>query len=290
MSEIVALGYVGLEASDLAAWEQFATALLGLHVADRRADGTLVFRLDDYAYRIAVAPGASDDLAYLGWEVATPDALDRLADRLQRQGVAVTIEDDELAHERRALRVISFRDPDGIRHEAFAGPLLQPQDPFVSPRSIGAFVTGDQGLGHVVLVTEDLERAERFASDALGFRVSDYIDTVTPKGRRRFTFFHCSARHHSLALARIPSTKKLAHIMLQTTEIDDVGLTYDLAQQQGRHIAATLGRHTNDRMFSFYVSSPSGFDVEFGADPLTLDDATWHVRRYDKTSVWGHVR
>jgi 2,3-dihydroxybiphenyl 1,2-dioxygenase len=290
MREIAALGYIGVEAADLAAWERFGTSLLGLQVADRRADGTLVFRLDDYAYRLAVAPGPSDDLAFIGWEVASPASLDRLTERLERSGLAVTVESDDVAHERRVLRLISFRDPDGIRHEAFVGPLLQSHDPFVSSRSIGAFVTGDHGLGHVVLVTDDLARQERFYCDVLGFGLSDYIDMLTPAGRRSFTFFHCSSREHSLALAHIPAQKKLAHIMLQTTEIDDVGLTYDLAQQQGHHIAATLGRHTNDRMFSFYVSSPSGWDVEFGADPVTLDDASWHVRRYDKTSIWGHVR
>ena len=29
-------------------------------------------------------------------------------------------------------------------------------------------------------------------------------------------------------------------------------------------VTATLGRHTNDRMVSFYVRTPAGFEVEFG--------------------------
>jgi hypothetical protein len=31
-----------------------------------------------------------------------------------------------------------------------------------------------------------------------------------------------------------------------------------------RTIAQTLGRHTNDRIVSFYARTPSGFEVEFG--------------------------
>ncbi len=263
MSEIAGLGYIGVEAGDVAAWETFATSLLGLQVAERRPDGTLVFRLD---------------------------ALDAFAARLEQHGVAVTSGSEALAAERRVKRLISFVDPDGNRHEAFAGPLVQPQTPFVSPRSIGPFVTAEQGLGHVVIVTADLDRQQRFFCDVVGFQLSDYVDAITPRGARSFVFMHCSGRHHALALAKIPSPKKLAHLMLQTTDMDDVGLTYDLAQQLHYPIAATLGRHANDRMFSFYVNTPSGWEVEFGADPITIDDETWHVRRYDRTSVWGHDR
>ncbi len=75
MTEIVGLGYVGVETGDLAAWETFATSLLGLELSERLADGTCLFRLDDYAYRIAVGPGAREDIAFVGWEVATEDGL-----------------------------------------------------------------------------------------------------------------------------------------------------------------------------------------------------------------------
>jgi 2,3-dihydroxybiphenyl 1,2-dioxygenase len=260
-------------------------------LAERRADGTLVFRLDDYAYRLAVGPGGSDDVAFVGWEVADESALRALSERLKRNGVSVTDGTGGLAEERCVRRLIFFLDPQGIRHEAFWGPLLQPQIPFTSPRSIGPFVTGRQGLGHVVFRTADIEGQTRFFCDVLGFRLSDLIDVVRPGGSRHFVFMHCSPRHHSLAFATGAPTKKLSHLMLQTTRLDDVGITYDLASALGYPIAATLGRHTNDRMFSFYVNSPSGWDVEFVSDPLTIDDeSSWNVRQYDRTSVWGHQR
>jgi biphenyl-2,3-diol 1,2-dioxygenase/3,4-dihydroxy-9,10-secoandrosta-1,3,5(10)-triene-9,17-dione 4,5-dioxygenase len=288
MTEIVGLGYVGVETGDLAAWETFATSLLGLELSERLADGTCLFRLDDYAYRIAVAPGAREDLAFVGWEVATEDGLRSLAERLRAHGIDVVDGDAALADARKVKRLIAFTDPDGTRHEAFVGALLQPQKPFVSPRSIGPFVTGDHGLGHVVLVTADVARQQAFFCDVVGFRLTDYIDVTD--GNRSFVFMHCSGRHHSLALAHVPSPKRLAHLMIQASSVDDVGLTYDAAQQAGYAIAATLGRHTNDRMLSFYVRTPSMWEIEFGADPVSIDEENWHVRRYDRTSVWGHVR
>jgi len=50
----------------------------------------------------------------------------------------------------------------------------------------------------------------------------------------------------------------------------------------------TLGEHSNDRMFSFYVRSPSGFNLEFGWGGITIDEANWQVRQYDRLSLWGH--
>ncbi len=47
------------------------------------------------------------------------------------------------------------------------------------------------------------------------------------------------------------------------------------------------GRHSNHRMFSFYVRSPVGFDVEIGCGGL-LVDASWTPSRVVEGDVWGH--
>jgi hypothetical protein len=41
-------------------------------------------------------------------------------------------------------------------------------------------------------------------------------------------------------------------------------------------------------MTSFYMKTPSGFDVEYGWGARTVDDATWQVVRHEKGSIWGH--
>lgn len=50
----------------------------------------------------------------------------------------------------------------------------------------------------------------------------------------------------------------------------------------------TLGRHTNDQMVSFYVRTPAGFDIEYGWGATEVDEQTWSVAKYSRTSVWGH--
>ena len=49
-----------------------------------------------------------------------------------------------------------------------------------------------------------------------------------------------------------------------------------------------LGRHDNDGMFSFYVASPAGFQVEIGHGAKVIIVGWVQNRRYDRISAWGH--
>ena len=53
--------------------------------------------------------------------------------------------------------------------------------------------------------------------------------------------------------------------------------------------SASLGLHTNDEMTSFYMQTPSGFDLEVGCDGLVIDPASWEATAHTSISEWGHV-
>lgn len=287
ISEIEALGYVGLEVSDLLAWQVFACDELGLHWSPRD-DGTVDLRIDDYATRIRLHVGPRDDLAYAGWEVRDQAALSSLAQRLQAQGVAVEHGDAAAAADRRVHALIRFADPEGNAHEAFFGPLQRTNVPFVSPTG-ATFKTGRQGLGHLVLACREKSAMMEFFLDLLGFRLSDHIRTEVVPGRPlEISFMRCNGRHHSLALVPVPLPKRIVHLMVEVARIDDVGRALDRSMKAGRHLSFTLGRHSNDDMLSFYPLSPSGFDIEYGWGGLEVHDETWHVLTHDANSAWGH--
>jgi 2,3-dihydroxybiphenyl 1,2-dioxygenase len=287
---IGSLGYLGFQVKDPAAWSGFATGVLGLMPAEP-VDGADRFRLDDLAWRIAVTTGEADDLAYVGFEVAGPTELEAVRTRLAEGGIAVGNGDPERLAERGVLGLITCQDPDGLAVEVFYGPTLRTETPFVSPAGVSAFLTGDQGLGHVVLSTRDMDAARRFYQDLLGFRLSDIIRMrAGPRFSFDMEFFHCNRRHHTLALMPIATPKRLHHFMIQTPSLDAVGFALERAGAAGVPITASLGRHTNDQMVSFYSRTPAGFEVEFGYGAQEVDDATWRVTRHDKPSSWGHKR
>jgi 2,3-dihydroxybiphenyl 1,2-dioxygenase len=288
MAAIARLGYLGFEVSNLTDWERFAVKLLGLTISEPRADGGLALRMDDQAQRIVLHQGPRDDLIYAGFEVDDEASLRQLAEKLSTAGFTTTAAGDGNARARKVARVYQVTDPNGVPVELFCGP-ERATEAFRSPLVPSGFVTGDEGLGHVVFGTTDPQATERFYCDLLGMRLSDRIEAeLAPGFSLLITFLHANPRHHTVAFAAAPMPKRVHHFMLEVGAMDDVGQAYDRCLKAGCEIANTLGVHPNDRMFSFYARTPSGFDVEFGWGGRKIDDATWKVDHYDRTSVWGH--
>lgn len=286
------LGYLGLGVSDLAAWHRYATTILGLEVLPTEPDGSLLLRMDEHQYRFILEPSAADDLNLIGWEVRDEASLAALTSRLQVNGIAVKEGNAALRERRRVVNLIEFADPNGIRSEAYCGPLVNRAAPFQCPRVLSGFVAGAQGLGHITMTVDSLEQSLHFYREVLGFRMSDWIRPQPERGvasTLNLAFLHCNSRHHSLAFWEMKLPKRLHHFMLQVNDLNDVGNTYYLCQRSGVAIDLSLGRHTNDQMLSFYMKSPSGFDVEFGWGAIDIDDDHWTVQLHTNGSSWGHL-
>lgn len=285
MSSVTGLGYLGVYAPDIEAWRTYATGVLGLQVATPppgAPHGNLFLRMDERGWRFAIEPGDAGGMAYVGWEVSDPAALGRLAARLADAGVAVK-ENAELAELRQVEALISCDDPDGNHLEFFCGAYI-PQDPFVSPRGV-RFMTDNLGMGHILHIVSDVEATKAFYLGLLGFSLSD---TIMFQGNK-VHFTHVNPRHHSLAFVNVPTmVTGLNHVMLEVDSIDAVGRALDLVNDGRAELTETLGRHTNDRMLSFYMKTPSGFEMEYGCDGRVIDDTSWTVSTYDTTSFWGH--
>ena len=283
---VAQLGYLGLEVSNLAAWEKFATEVLGVGVVNRQENGGFALRMDSHAQRFVVSPGKADDVAFLGWQVADDAALDALSARARAAGIDVREGTPEEHAARKVARLVAFTDPGGMPTEVFHSPALV-AEPFVSSVVRSGFVADEQGLGHVVISANDQQESRRFYEGVLGFRLSDHIIASVHGYAVNIAFFHANARHHSVAFGE-KQRKRIHHFMLEVRSMDDVGLAFDRALRGGARIMQTLGRHPNDRMFSFYAKTPSGFQFELGWGGRQVDDATWTPTTYDHISEWGH--
>jgi 3,4-dihydroxy-9,10-secoandrosta-1,3,5(10)-triene-9,17-dione 4,5-dioxygenase len=290
MTRVEALGYLGLRAKSLDDWQTFATEILGMVATRQEVEGedALVLRMDERAHRVTVRPG-DDGLDYVGWQVSGPDALDAVAAALDEVGVPYK-DDAALAELRGVRRLLSFNDPAGTALELHYGPTVN-NELFVSPTG-ARFVTttpdgADMGLGHVVIVCHNVDETIEFYRRVLGFGVSDHI---IPVPGLLLTFLHTNPRHHSLAVAPVygDGPTGINHFMVEVDDLETVGRSLDKVQTRKIRQLATLGRHTNDKMLSFYVQSPSGFGVEYGTDGVLVDPKTWTVVSYDASSSWGH--
>jgi 2,3-dihydroxybiphenyl 1,2-dioxygenase len=272
----LSLGTLVFEVSNLAAWRSFATDMLGLPAPIEHADGSLGFRIDDRAQRLVVKPGTADDLVGIGLECRDELALDRLATALADAGYEAT----------RCDRRVRTTDPSGLAIDLFVG-ADRAETPFHSDAFPGGFVTGDHGLGHVVIADRDLAAMRRFYVDTLGFGVSDRLEQRIGPVEIRGLFLHCNPRHHSIAILDAPLPRRCHHFMLQAAELASVGRAYERAQRLGVPLSLTLGQHPDpDPTLSFYAATPSGFDFEIGAGGGIVHEA-WAPGRVE-ASPWGH--
>ena len=291
MPRNLTLGYLRIEAVDVAAWREFGVKVLGM-VEGRGPDpGALYLRMDDFPARLVIVPGESDRLLASGWEVAESDIFDQVAQSLADAGVAVKSGTEAECADRRVTGLMRFDDPAGNTLEVFCGAAVEYR-PAVSPYG-NRFVTGDQGLGHVVLPVSG-DDAFRFYTHVLGFRLRDSMRLAPellgrPPGPPLWMrFLGSNPRHHSLALAPFPAPSGIVHLMVEVATLDDVGRAMDRAVRRGATVSGTLGRHANDQMVSFYVRTPGGFDIEYGTGGLRVDDTTWVSRETTTISLWGH--
>lgn len=281
--DITLLGYLVVASDELGEWKRFAGAGLGMQVVEKSAN-TIAFRMDDRTQRLVITRSPQPARYTIGWQADSAQALDRIASRLEEAGIAVRQGPGALAAERMVRDLITFQDPAGNRIEVFYGPVLLDK-PFVPGRTHSGFRTGSLGLGHVVLISPNINEMKGFYHDLLGFRISDYMFKPF-----HAYFFHINKRHHNLALIE-HERNGIHHLMVEHTMFDDVGQGYDVMLANGHKIGVTLGRHTNDLMTSFYINTPSPFMVECGWGGLEIDPSNWQpIELTDGPSLWGHDR
>jgi 3,4-dihydroxy-9,10-secoandrosta-1,3,5(10)-triene-9,17-dione 4,5-dioxygenase len=292
MTGIRSLGYLRIESADIGAWREFGVRALGMVEGRGPEAGAVYLRMDDFPARLVIVPGERERLLAAGWEVPGDSDLAEVGRALEEAGVAVKAGTAAELAERRVAQLLRFDDPAGNALEVFSGAALEHR-PAVSPYG-NRFVTGFLGLGHVVLPVSDDESALRFYTGVLGFRLRDSMRMAPelfgrPAGPPLWMrFLGCNPRHHSLALAPFPAPAGIVHLMIEVASLDDVGRAMDRCARRGAPASATLGRHANDLMVSFYVRTPGGFDIEYGTDGRLVDDATWVSQETTAISLWGH--
>ncbi|MFC8672127.1 VOC family protein [Streptomyces griseorubiginosus] len=290
MGDISSLGYVRVRTADMAPWRAFAFGTAGFAEGSGPETDALYLRADERGGRIVILPGAEDRVEAVGWEVRDHLALGRVQAAVEDAGIAAKPLSQQECDLRRVEAAFAFEAPGGTPVEIFHGPALD-HSPLATPYG-NRFVTGALGAGHVVVPVGDLDGAYRFYTETLGFLPRGAFRLPAPPeyGPVRLRFLGVNARHHSLALLPSPELKApaLVHIMVECETLDEVGRALDRVLKAGYHVSSTLGRHTNDKMVSFYVRTPGGWDLEIGCEGLLVDEDSYTAEEITADSYWGH--
>ncbi len=289
----ISLGYIVAESRRLPEWQRFAREGLGLHV-DSVEDGALALRIDGHQRRLIVRDGAAEDVVAIGWQLHDEQALKLLLGRLRAERVDLREVSGREAAERGVERFHAFDGPKRLRFELFTRP-LRTEQPLQMLAS--GFVTGDMGLGHFAMTTREPEAGLSFFQRMFDARLSDTIEDKLNGVTLELSFLRLNERHHSVALAATrgkrmnPLRTAIHHLNLQARSLDDVTLGYQRLRKMGYAMANAIGQHPNDRELSFYVATPSDFEIELGWNPIVVTEeaeSRWQPSHYQGISLWGH--
>lgn len=293
MTDIRGLGYLRVQTTDVPRWRELTVDALGLAETTGPVEGGLYLRMDERTARLVVLPGESDRVLSVGWEVRDQFALARVGRTVEAAGFGVKELTQPDCDDRNVEAAITFEDPAGTPIEVFFGAVLD-HSPLVT-RWTQTFVTGEQGMGHLVLPTTAMEETIAFYTEVLGFLPRGSIRVGGPQPAeghppRRVRFMGVNQRHHSLAVCPAPhgDAPGLVHLMMEVDSLDAVGRALDEVNRRGFSLSSTLGRHTNDKMVSFYVRAPGGWDLEYGTDGSRVDEAHYTAEEITADSYWGH--
>jgi 3,4-dihydroxy-9,10-secoandrosta-1,3,5(10)-triene-9,17-dione 4,5-dioxygenase len=290
---VAAIGYLRIGSTDTDAWMGFGTDILGLMDAQREDQaGARFLRMDRQPFRFMIEPGKQDCLLAIGLECRDEHSWQLCCDTLAAAGHKLAAGSAVEAQRRCVSAFVTVQDPSGNTVELYHGRMLD-YVPFNSPVGIARFVTGDEytgdmGFGHAVVPAPATEETITFYTDLLGLGVCDDLRLAMPPDSR-VVFMHAdNPRQHSLALYNQPHPVGVVHVMVEVETLDDVGRALDRVKQAGLPVLASLGRHVNDNMCSFYVMGPGGIAIEYGYDGLLVDWDNYTPTISTEGDLWGH--
>lgn len=286
----VRMGYALIESNKLIDWKRFAQRGLGLHLAEATSE-LLAFRMDAHVRRLIVTKGPAEDFVAVGWQLRDQAALDVVLARLANRGIPVENGSPQEAALRGVKSFQRIRGPKGLPLELFVDAVTtdEPLNMLAS-----GFVTGDAGMGHVAITSRKPEKMECFWQEIFDARLSDRVSQAMAGVVLDVGFLRLNERHHSVAIAATrgvrldPIRTQVQHMNLLAASKADLTSAYERLTDLGYEMAHEIGQHPNDHEISFYVLSPSGFEIELGWDALSVDESTWKPAHYDAISVWGH--
>lgn len=177
------LRYLRIEVDELDEASRFVTDGFGLQAAVR-TDEFAMFRSDVRNYSLCLSKAKLDNAVAL--TVATRDELDSLSERITQAGFSPKILSDDEATKRQSKSVLAVVAPNGVTVEIVWRPLTSGWR-YHGPRDAGI-----TGLQSVSLACSDVGANEKFWTDALGLRITDWAGDAV--------FLSAGDSHHQIAL------------------------------------------------------------------------------------------
>lgn len=282
---IVSVGHAAFQVTDLEASIEHATGVLGFREVARR-DGTVFLSHGSAQHSLEYRQGPATGLDHVALQAQDGTALEEATGRLSDAGYQLEDgPDDPLVERNVRFRMVSGHVFDLFvpAREALDGYSCNGQPPWV-PTGVRP-----RRVGHVNLNFTDVEAAQTFFTDVLGFRLSDII--TTPDDHAILYFLRCGPAHHAVGVAEAPEDG-IFHYAFEVDTVQDLVRLGDALDTSHRQLLWGPGRHGAGDNIATYHAEPSGVLIEYFAEMQWIHDDRWQPRRwrtddYRLNCVWG---
>ncbi len=253
--KLTGLHHVALRVFDLGEASERWCRQFGFTVRERQNDRVFLrCGFEDYSLEL-IASGERPGFDHAGWQLAPGETADEAY----------------------------LQDPDG--HGVELVPWREPENGFPDVAQLSTELPGlrPRRVGHVNVLTEDVQRLSRFYVEELGFHVTDYLGDEG-------VWLNLNADHHVHAMLQ----KEIAHFHHFALELVDIGemrVMLDHLAKHGRWVIWGPGRHGVAASLFAYIRIPEeDLIVELYADMEQLKPEH-EPRNWEDTpqssNVWG---
>jgi len=274
---------------------RFFVDLLGMEPEAQIGQSVYLRGWGDYGrYSLKLTEAAQTGIAHLAIRAWNSDALDRVADAIERTGRGEGWIDGDHGHG----PAYRFSDPDGHRFEILyeadryqAPPELAPSLKNQPQRYTGRGVSVKR-LDHVNLLAADVRAVREFATDVLGYRLYERVEL--DDGSEAGAWMSLSIMAHELIYTRdhAGAGGRLHHLAFWVDTREECLRAADLFLDNDVYIEAAPSKHAIAQGFFLYAYEPSGNRIEVTTGGRLVYDpdeptVVWTQAERAKGQAWG---
>ena len=275
MISVKRLAHVTLTTPDVKRQVEYYQTVFGLSVVEQNAErAVLATRLG--LETIVLERGDSAGLAGIAFQVAPNTDIDQIGHTLSKQQIAFDLRS---AITPGVAKAIMFKDVYGTPIELFS-------DYTFSKADKQATGINPIKLGHVARFVDNMRKGERFYTEVLGFRVSDWRTTVS-------VFMRCGPDHHTINVFE-GEPLGLAHIAFEVKDFSELQRACDVLAINDLRLDWGPSRHNIGHNISCYHRNPDGLRIEVYTEMDQMKDESlgyfeprpWHDDMPQRPKIW----
>ena len=259
--------------------------LLGLEISHQEGQSVYLRGYEDfYQYTLKLTEAPRAGLEQVTWRAASPEALERVAKRIEATGLGMGWADNDYAHG----RAYKFCTPDGHPMK-----VLWDLTYFQAPPELKSKLRNRPSrrplrgvpvrrIDHVNLMVSDVPGNRRFMQEVLDFRLRE--QKIGDGGAEVGAWLSVSALVHEIALMRDASGSRgrFHHVAYWYGEPHHLLDVADILSERDVRIETGPAKHGTSQAYFLYCFEPGGNRVElFGDTGYLIFDPDW------KTVVWN---